>query len=119
MAHDEEVADRVRVALQHEPGVVEKRMFGGPGFLVDGHLAVPASGQGGPKALPMIPPLMVRVDSSEGDGLVDGALVERVVMRGLEMDGWLRVASEAVQSDDALQSWVRRGVAAARCLTSQ
>lgn len=62
---------------------------------------------------------MVRVDSSEGDGLVDGALVERVVMRGLEMDGWLRVASEAVQSDDALQWWVRRGVAAARCHTSQ
>lgn len=31
----------------------------------------------------------------------------------------LRVASEAVQSDDALQWWVRRGVAAARCLTSQ
>lgn len=110
MAYDEDLADRVRMALQQEPGVVEKRMFGGLGFLVDGHLAVSASGQGG---------LMVRVDPSEGDRLVDGALVERVVMRGLEMDGWLRVASEAVQSDDALQGWVRRGVAAARSLTSQ
>lgn len=54
MAYDEELADRVRVALQQEPGVVEKRMFGGLGFLVDGHPAASASGQGGPKALPMI-----------------------------------------------------------------
>lgn len=54
MAYDEELADRVRVALQQEPGVVEKRMFGGLGFLVDGYLAASASGQGGPKALPMI-----------------------------------------------------------------
>ena len=53
MAYDEELAARLRVALQHQDGVEEKRMFGGLAFLVHGHMAVAASGQGG---------LMVRCD---------------------------------------------------------
>ena len=106
MAYDEELADRLREALGAEPGLSEKRMFGGLAFLVEGHMAVAASGQGG---------LMVRVDPATSEELVDGVLVERVVMRGREMDGWLRVASAAVD-DEALREWVVRGVAAARAL---
>lgn len=107
MAYDEELAHRVRAALGPEPGLTEKRMFGGLGFMVDGHMAVAASGQGG---------LMVRVDPAASEELVDHVHVERVVMRGREMDGWLRVATEAVDADAALQDWVARGVAAARAL---
>lgn len=107
MAYDEELADRLREALGAEPGLSEKRMFGGLAFLVEGHMAVAASGQGG---------LMVRVDPATSEELVDGALVDRVVMRGREMDGWLRVASGAVDDDEALRAWVVRGVAAARAL---
>ena len=109
VAYDEELADRVRGALRAEPGVDEKRMFGGLGFLVDGRMAVAASGQGG---------LLVRVDPSAGPALVDDVLVHRMVMRGREMDGWLRVEREAVEADDALHAWVGRGVAAARSLAS-
>jgi TfoX/Sxy family transcriptional regulator of competence genes len=47
MAYDEELADRVRVAVRGAGVVEEKKMFGGLSFLVDGHLAVAASGQGG------------------------------------------------------------------------
>ena len=107
MAYDEELAHRVRAVLGPEPGLTEKRMFGGLGFMVDGHMAVAASGQGG---------LMVRVDPAASADLVDHVHVERVVMRGREMDGWLRVTSEAVDADGALQDWVARGVAAARAL---
>ena len=107
MAYDEELADRVRAVLGTEPGLTEKRMFGGLGFMVDGHMAVAASGQGG---------LMVRVDPAASDELVDHVHVERVVMRDREMDGWLRVATEAVDADAPLQDWVARGVAAARAL---
>jgi hypothetical protein len=105
MAYDEELAHRVRAVLGAEPALTEKRMFGGLGFMVEGHMAVAASGQGG---------LMVRVDPATSEALVDGVLVERVVMRGRAMDGWLRVASEAVDADGALRQWVARGVAAAR-----
>lgn len=107
MAYDEELADRLRAALGDQPALTEKRMFGGLGFMVDGHMAVAASGQGG---------LMVRVDPAASEELVDHVLVDRVVMRGRAMDGWLRVATEAVGDEEALRSWVARGLAAARAL---
>ena len=101
MAYDEELAHRVRAALQDTPDVVEKRMFGGLAFLVNGHMAVAANREG---------VLMARVDPAESDALVDGRGVTRMVMRGREMDGWLRVAAEAIASDEALTGWVARGV---------
>ena len=47
MAYDHELADRLRTALEDVDGVQEKAMFGGLAFLVGGHMAVAASGQGG------------------------------------------------------------------------
>ena len=47
MAYDEDLADRVRNVVQGAPGISEKKMFGGLAFLVDGHLAVAVSNQGG------------------------------------------------------------------------
>ena len=47
MAYDEDLADRLREALQDVDGVTEKKMFGGLAFLVGGNMAVAASGQGG------------------------------------------------------------------------
>ena len=46
MAYDEDLADRIRELLGSESGVTEKRMFGGLSFLLDGNMAVAASGQG-------------------------------------------------------------------------
>ncbi|MGW0431258.1 hypothetical protein ACWDV4_01720 [Micromonospora sp. NPDC003197] len=39
MAFDEELAGRVREIIGDQPGVTEKRMFGGLAWLVHGHLA--------------------------------------------------------------------------------
>ena len=107
MAYDEELADRIRDALVGEPGLNEKRMFGGLAFLVDGHLAASASGQGG---------MLLRCDPAETDSLVTEPHVARFVMRGREMDGWRRVSPEAVRTEEALRSWLARGVAHARAL---
>jgi hypothetical protein len=86
VAFDEDLADRVRSLLADERGLTEKRMFGGLAFLVSGHMAVSASGQGG---------LLVRVEPA---------------------DGWLRVEVEAVRTKRQLEAWVARGVAYARSL---
>lgn len=107
MAYDEELADRIRTALAGEPGVSERRMFGGLGFMVDGHLAVAASGQGG---------LLLRVDPADTPTLVDGDRVTRMEMHGRQMAGWLRVAADAVATDPALAQWAARGVAYVRTL---
>ena len=108
MAYDEDLADRVREIVATEPALDEKRMFGSLAFLLDGHLAVAVSGRGG---------LMVRVDPGRTDELVTAEGVARMVMRGREMDGWLRVAPEVVDDDDtALRRWVAEGVSYVRSL---
>jgi hypothetical protein len=47
MAYDEALAARIRELVAGEPGLDEKKMFGGLGFMVGGNMAVAASGQGG------------------------------------------------------------------------
>jgi TfoX/Sxy family transcriptional regulator of competence genes len=107
MAYDEELAERVREAVQGEAGLSEKRMFGGLAFLVHGNMAVSASSQGG---------LLLRVDPDQTESLLDEQHVRRFEMRGREMNGWLRVDVEAVESDDELRRWVNHGLAYARSL---
>jgi len=107
VAYDEDLADRIRQLTADEPGLSEKRMFGGLAFLVGGHLAVAASGQGG---------LLARVAPEETDALLAEPHVRPMEMRGREMQGWLRVDDEGVRTDQGLEPWVRRGVEYARSL---
>jgi TfoX/Sxy family transcriptional regulator of competence genes len=107
MAYDLELAERVRAVVRAEPGVTERRMFGGLAFLIHGNMAVSASGQGG---------LLLRVDPAETESLIRAPHVRRFEMRGREMNGWLRVDAAAVEGDDDLRGWVRRGVRYARSL---
>jgi hypothetical protein len=110
MAYEEELAERIRRLLADEPGVVEKKMFGGLAFLIGGNMSVSASGQGG---------LLVRCDPAETDALVREPHASRFEMRGRAMDGWLRVGVEGVRIDDELERWVSRGVSYARSLPSK
>jgi TfoX/Sxy family transcriptional regulator of competence genes len=107
MAYDDNLANRIRAVVQDEPGLSERRMFGGLAFLVHGNMAVSASGQGG---------LLLRVDPARTESLVAEPHVRRFEMRGREMDGWLRVDVEALTSDDDLRGWVSHGLAYARTL---
>jgi TfoX/Sxy family transcriptional regulator of competence genes len=103
MAYDEVLAERIRARTGAT--TTEKKMFGGLAFLVNGNMAVAASGQGG---------LLVRVDPAESDELVATTAAEPMEMRGRTMAGWLRV--DVGDDDAALAEWVDRGVAYARTL---
>src|SRR4051794_34967493 len=100
MAYDEDLAARIRELVAGEPGLTERRMCGGLAFLVDGHMAVAASGQGG---------LMVRVDPEQTEELIGRPHARPLEMRGRPMDGWLRVDAEGVATREALEPWVARG----------
>jgi hypothetical protein len=110
MAYDEELADRIRELLSDQPGLVEKRMFGGLAFLIGGNMSVAASGQGG---------LLVRCDPEESDELLEEPHASPMVMRGRPMDGWLRVGSDGVASRQDLERWVGVGVGYARTLPAK
>jgi TfoX/Sxy family transcriptional regulator of competence genes len=110
VAYDEELAARTRELLADEPGVTEKRMFGGLAFLVRGNMAVAASGQGG---------LMVRVEPNQTDALLEQPHTRPFEMRGREMQGWLRVDTEGLPTERELLDWIKRGVSYARSLPAK
>ncbi len=107
MAHDEDLADRIRALIGRERGLTEKRMFGGLAFLVNGHMAVAASGKGG---------LLLRVDPAQTIALAKKRHAAPMIMRGKPLEGWLRVEPSGVTTDKGLAPWVKLGVAFARSL---
>lgn len=107
MAYDIELADRMRFLIGAEPGLTEKRMFGGLAFLIGGNMAISASGQGG---------ALIRVDPAESDVLAETTTATPAVMGGREMRGWLRVSSDELDTDEQLTDWLNRAVSYARSL---
>ena len=107
MAYDEHLAERIRELVSVQPGLTEMKMFGGLAFLINGNMAVSASGQGG---------LLLRVDPAQTEALSAKPHAAPFVMRGRPMSGWLRVAPEGVKTKRQLERWVARGVDHARSL---
>ncbi|MFN2526267.1 MAG: TfoX/Sxy family protein [Actinomycetota bacterium] len=107
MPYDEDLAQRIRELAAGEQAIAEKKMFGGLAFLVNGNMAVAASGQGG---------ILVRVDPDESDQLVNKTKAYPMQMRGREMQGWLRVDEEHIKTKPQLSKWVQRGITYARSL---
>lgn len=82
MAVDENLTQLVRIALAGTD-VREVKMFGGVGFMVDGHLVASTSKRG----------LLVRVgDAGKAQAFADGA--RPMVMGGREMKGFVRIDGE-------------------------
>jgi TfoX/Sxy family transcriptional regulator of competence genes len=107
VAYDEELANRIRELVSLEPGLTEKRMFGGLAFLIHGNMSVAVSTHGG---------LLVRVRPEESEEAQARAHAAAAVMRGRAMRGWIRVGEEGVRTKRQLTAWVRRGVDFARSL---
>jgi TfoX/Sxy family transcriptional regulator of competence genes len=110
MAYDEDLANRLRELLADEDNITEKKMFGGLAFLLNGHMSVSASGKGG---------LLVRMDPSETDAALKRDNVTRMEMGGRSMDGWIRVAPEALRTKRQLEAWVKRSVKFVKTLPSK
>src|SRR2546429_2525569 len=107
MAYDEDLANRIRELIASEDGYTEQRMFGGIGFMIDGHMAVGVSGEGG---------LMIHCSKEETEALLAKPGARPFEMRGPEMKGWLRVDAESVSTKRALEPWAMQSVAFARAL---
>lgn len=106
MAYDEGLAERIRERLGADPGIAEKRMFGGIAFLYQGNMAVGVTGHD----------LMVRVGPDATDAALARPGARIFDMTGRPMRGWVVVAGEAVAEDDALGAWIDEGHAFAASL---
>ena len=106
MAYDEALAQRIRAALPDVPGLTEKKMFGGIGFLVHGNMACGVNGEN----------LIVRIRPDATDAALAQPAVRVFDMTGRPMKGWIIVDPEGVQSADDLKHWLEQGLAFAQSL---
>ena len=106
MAYDEILAQRVRSLLDGMPMLVEKKMFGGTGFLLQGNMACGVHGEN----------LIVRIDPQEYEAALSQPDVRVFDMTGKPMKGWIIVSPAGTRQDRALADWVDKGLAFARGL---
>ncbi len=97
MAYDESLADEVRRAFSGL-AFVEKKMFGGLGFMLNGNMCIAVNNR--PDHI-----MMVRIDPDEKDSLKrKGAKI--AVMRGREMPGWIFLTQEAIATEEDFTYWI-------------
>lgn len=106
MAYDEGLAQRVRELVEEENGIEEKKMFGGLSFLLHGNMSCGVIGD----------ELIVRVGSDADVEALEKPFARPFDFTGKPMKGWITVASEGVESDEALADWVAMGVGFAATL---
>ena len=100
MAFDEQLANRVRKQLGHKAALIEKKMFGGLAFLINGNMSVGVHGS----------ELIVRIAPESSDAALKEPGARIFDITGRPMKGWLLVGGEGVNDPASLANWVRRGV---------
>jgi TfoX/Sxy family transcriptional regulator of competence genes len=98
--YNEALAGRIRSALAAQPGVEEKKMFGGLSFLVGGQMCCGV----------LKDDLVVRIDPEQFDTLSAQPHVRPFDFSGRPTLGMVYVAEQGLTSDEALQHWVQRAV---------
>jgi TfoX/Sxy family transcriptional regulator of competence genes len=99
MAYNLKLAERIRSELNGMP-FVEKKMFGGVGFLLNGNMACGVNKDD----------LIVRVDSDKHGALLKKPHTRPFDLTGRPMKGWLLVEADGVKTDKQLNAWIKEGV---------
>lgn len=99
MAYNEKLAERIRAELDRIP-IVEKKMFGGVGFLVHGNMACGVHKQS----------MIVRVDPNKHSALLKKPHARPFDITGKPMKGWLMVEPDGCKTAKQLSTWVKEGV---------
>ena len=99
MAYNLKLAERIRAEMQGMP-CVEKKMFGGVGFLVHGNMTCGVYKED----------MIVRVDPAKQDALFKKKHVKPFAMTGKPMKGWLLVEADGYKTAKQISAWVKEGV---------
>ena len=110
MPFDEKLAARIRKQLGKKKGLVEKRMFGGVAFMLNGNMCVGIHKD----------ELIVRLAPED----TEQALTQKHtrifdLSGGRTMKGWILVQPKGIATDAALGKWVTVGVKFAASLPAK
>ncbi len=100
LSYDPAAAERVRQLLSGRSDVVEKKMVGGLSFLVNGNMCCGITGMA----------LMVRVGADSREQALREPHVQPMLLAGRALSGFICIKPEGYAADDALTSWVQRGL---------
>jgi TfoX/Sxy family transcriptional regulator of competence genes len=106
MTYNEDLAKRMREILKTKSNLVEKKMFGGIGFLVNGNMACGVNKQD----------LVLRLSDNDFEKALKQPNVRIFNMSGRPMKGWVMISTEGYRSDRSLLAWVEKGMAFAQSL---
>ena len=99
MAYNEKLAERIRAELAGIP-IVEKKMFGGVGFLIHGNMACGVHKED----------MIVRVDPDKHPKLLKKLHAKVFDITGKPMKGWLMVEPDGCKTKKQISAWVKEGV---------
>lgn len=101
MAYNLKLAERIRAEVKGTP-VIEKKMFGGVGYMLNGNMACGILGDD----------MIVRVKVEEYETLLKRAHVKIFTMKSgpRPMKGWLMVEPAGYKTAKQLAGWVKMGV---------
>jgi TfoX/Sxy family transcriptional regulator of competence genes len=106
LAHDEVLAARVRVVFSRKKGIVEKKMFGGVCFMVNGHMCCGITGKD----------LVLRLGEEGAAAALEEPHTREMDFTGRVMKSMVFVHANGTKSDEELRSWVKRAIDHARSL---
>ena len=95
----EELAERIRGLIGHKPGVIEKRMFGGFGFMLNGNMVAGSMSTG---------EILLRADPKRIDEALAIPGAAPMKMGERVMTGFYTVDYDAIANDDDLKTWIDR-----------
>jgi TfoX/Sxy family transcriptional regulator of competence genes len=109
MAYDEVLAQRIRDVLEGTSDLVEKKMFGGVGFMIQGNMACGVNKED----------LIVRVGPDGYEQALNQPHTRVFDMNGRPMKGWITVSAEGYEDQQKLTEWLNKGVDFARSLPAK
>ena len=108
MAYNLKLAERIRSRLDGLP-FVERKMFGGVGFLLNGN--TPALAPGASVACGVNKHnLIVRVDPEKHSALLKKPHAKPFDLTGKPMKGWLLIEAEGLKTEKQLNAWIKEGI---------
>lgn len=97
MPFDAGLAERIRGVLARKKNLVEKKMFGGVGFLLNGNMLVGVWKDS----------LIVRLDPADYEAALRKPFTKEFDITGRPMKGWVMVTPDGLADDSSLIEWTK------------
>jgi hypothetical protein len=100
VAFDDGLAERIRSVVGDDPGISERKMFGGLAFMLHGHMVCGIIGD----------ELMARVGPDAYPEALALPFAREMDITGRPMKGFVIVGTDGFAEDSDLATWVGRGL---------